>query len=57
MQAGAPLESLLRLRIDLATARLLVWVAGTGREAELTPEAHLHFFDRYLRLVSSRPSG
>jgi hypothetical protein len=30
---------------------VLVWVASVGRNAELTPEAHLFFFDRYQRLA------
>jgi len=41
----------LSLAIDLASAKVLVWVASFGREGELTPEAHLYFFDRYSRLA------
>jgi hypothetical protein len=37
--------------LDLASASVLVWLASWGREAELTPEAHLYFFDRYSRLA------
>lgn len=44
-------DSLLRLSADLLSARLLVWVASVGRDVELTPEAHLYFFDRYCRLA------
>lgn len=40
------------LAVDLLTARLLVWLASVGRDAELTPDAHLYFFDRYSRLAS-----
>ena len=43
-------DSLLRLRVDLASARILVWVASLGRDVELNEEAHLYFFNRYQRL-------
>jgi hypothetical protein len=43
--------SLSRLRLDLATARLLIWVASAGRDAEIAPEAHLYLFDRYQELA------
>jgi hypothetical protein len=39
------------LLIDLLSAKALVWIARAGRDAELTPEAHLYFFDRYRRLA------
>lgn len=39
------------LTLDLASANVLVWLASFGREAELTREAHLYFFDRYSRLA------
>ena len=39
------------LTIDLMSAKVLVWIASWGRDAELTPEAHRYFFDRYLRLA------
>src|SRR2546426_12235378 len=44
-------DSISGLRLDLMTARVLVWVASVGREADLTPEAHIYFFDRYQRLA------
>jgi hypothetical protein len=44
-------KSITALRLDLATARVLAWVASVGRDAELTGEAHLYFFDRYKRLA------
>ena len=50
MDAEGRSDSLARLRIDVASARILVWVASVGREAELTEEAHRYFFDRYRRL-------
>ena len=39
------------LSLDLLTAKVLVWAASWGRDAELTPEAHLYFFDCYRRLA------
>ena len=44
-------SSLWSLRFDLWFARLLLWVASVGRDAELRPEAHAYFFDRYSRLA------
>jgi len=43
-------ESITGIRLDLMTAKILVWVA-TRRDLELTPEAYLYFFDRYRRLA------
>jgi hypothetical protein len=45
-------ESMSAVRLDLMTAKILVWVARVGRDGELTPEAHLYFFDRYSRLAT-----
>ena len=44
-------DSIVRLRTDVMTDKILVWVASVGRESELTSEAHLYFFDRYRRLA------
>ena len=44
-------DSVWSLSLDLFTARVLVWVASVGGDAELTPEAHRYFFDRYDRLA------
>ena len=44
-------KSITALRLDLGTAKVLVWVASVGRDAELTREAHIYFFDRYQRLA------
>ena len=44
-------ESISALRVDLIAANVLVWVARLGRDAELTPDAHRYFFDRYRRLA------
>ena len=44
-------DSLWTLSIDLWSAKTLVWLASVGRDAVLTPEAHLYFFDRYRRLA------
>jgi hypothetical protein len=46
-----PADSMWSLTMDLMSAKVLVWVANVGRDAELTPEAHLYFFDRYRRLA------
>ena len=40
------------LIVDLLSAKALVWVARVGRDSELTPEAHIYFFDRYRRLAA-----
>jgi hypothetical protein len=34
-----------------AASKALVWIASVGKEAQLTPEAHLYFYDRYSRLA------
>lgn len=39
------------LSLDLMSARLLIWIASVGRDAELTPDAHLYLSDRYQRLA------
>lgn len=49
--AGA--DSLWSLRFDLLSAKLLVWVASSGRDADLRPETHLYFYDRYWRLAQA----
>src|SRR3979490_2446510 len=45
-------QSISALRLDVMTAKILVWVASVGRDAELTSEAHIYFFDRYQRLAN-----
>ena len=45
-------DSISSLRIDLMTANVLVWLARVGRDADLTPDSHLYFFDRYSRLAA-----
>lgn len=45
------MDSLWSLSLDLLSAKALVWVVSVGRDAELTPEAHVYFFDRYRRLA------
>ena len=40
------------LTADVLSARLLVWAASWGRDAQLTPEAHAYFYDRYSRLAA-----
>jgi hypothetical protein len=44
-------DSLWSLSVDVLSAKVLVWVASVGRDAELTPAAHLYFFDRYSRIA------
>jgi hypothetical protein len=44
-------DSLWPLQLDLISARALVWIATLGRDAELTRDAHIFFFDRYQRLA------
>jgi hypothetical protein len=46
-----PIGKLFSLSVDLLSAKVLVWIASVGRDAELTPEAHAYFFDRYRRLA------
>jgi hypothetical protein len=48
---GRPNDSRWRLSMDLASAKLLVWVVSVGRNPELTQDAHLYFADRYRRLA------
>ncbi len=52
MKTQTASESLWSLRADLLSAKVLVWIASVGREGELTPEAHVYFWDRYRRLAS-----
>lgn len=51
MTHGQRQDSLVRLRLDVASARVLVWFVSVGRDVELTSEADLYFFDRYQRLA------
>jgi hypothetical protein len=44
-------DSAWSLSLDLWSAKLLIWIASVGREAELTPDAHRFLFDRYQRLA------
>jgi len=41
----------LRLRLDLAWAKGLLWLVSSGRFATPKPEAHRFMFDRYWRLA------
>ena len=43
-------ESAWKLRADLASAKVLIWAASVGRDADLSPETHLYLADRYDRL-------
>ena len=44
-------DSVWSLSVDLLSAKVLVWIASIGRDAELTREARIYFFDRYSRLA------
>ncbi|HEX2458131.1 MAG TPA: hypothetical protein VHI99_30830 [Vicinamibacterales bacterium] len=44
-------ESHLALVVDLLSAKAMVWAVRIGRDADLKPEAHVYFFDRYSRLA------
>ena len=46
------IDSPFSLSVDVLSARALVWLASVGRDCELTPEAHVYFFDRYRRLAA-----
>ena len=46
-------DAIWTLAVDVLSARALVWAASVGRDAELSREAHLFFFDRYLRLANA----
>ena len=37
---------------DLLSARALVWLASVGQDADLTPEGHRFFVDRYRRFAT-----
>jgi hypothetical protein len=52
MTTGRPrIDSAWSLSLDLWSAKVLIWVASVGRDAELTPDAHRYLFDRYQRLA------
>jgi hypothetical protein len=46
-------ESIPAVRFDLVSAKILVWIATArmGRDAKLTADAHIYFFDRYQKLA------
>lgn len=46
-----PEDSFWPLLMDLLSAKALVWIASVGKNVDLTPEAHIYFFDRYHRLA------
>lgn len=48
---SAPNESMWRLRSDVLSTKVLLWVAGAGRSGEPTPEVHRYLYDRYWRLA------
>jgi hypothetical protein len=49
-----PMDSWFLLTADLLSAKVLVWCARVrydSEQADLTPDAHDYFFDRYQRLA------
>jgi len=44
-------DSIVGLQLDLMSSKILVWAVTVGRDADLTSEAHIYFFDRYQRLA------
>ena len=46
-------QTITAIRLDLAAATILTWVArvSAGTEGELTADAHIYFFDRYQKLA------
>jgi hypothetical protein len=46
-----PADSRVGLVVDVLSAKVLVWIASVGRDAELTRDANLYFADRYSRLA------
>ena len=51
MQHSEKRDAVWKLTADLWSAKVIVWAASVGRDAVLTREAHLYFFDRYRRLA------
>ena len=45
-----PEESIWGLRVDLASAKALLWVGLRSESSDLRPEVHLYLYDRYWRL-------
>jgi hypothetical protein len=45
-------DSIWRLRLDLASAKALILVGSSPSEADIDPNVHLFFYDRYWRLAS-----
>ena len=46
-----PEESVWKLRFDVATAKVVVWILSGGHDVELADDSHLYLFDRYSRLA------
>ena len=51
MEKNPPPDSAWRLRVDLASAKVLIWAASVGRDVELSPDTHLYLATRYDRLA------
>ena len=48
---------LLRLRIELLSARALLWLASAGRDVELKPETSLYLADLHFRVAAAYKDG
>jgi hypothetical protein len=57
MRTSAGADSLWSLRVDLMSAKLLIWLTSLGQDAEWRPETHLYFYDRYWRLAQVYTRG
>lgn len=44
---------ILRLRSELAFAKMMLWLASFGRDVELKPETHLSLADVHFRLAAA----
>jgi hypothetical protein len=49
--SGPKPESISEVRLDLVSAKILVWIATAGGDVEFTADAHMYFFDRYQKLA------
>ena len=49
---NAAAESIWRLRLDLASAKALMFVGASLSDEDVDPDVHLFFYDRYWRLAA-----
>ena len=48
----SPSDTIWRLRVDLVSAKALLFVGSSAAEEEIEPDVHLFFYDRYWRLAT-----